>query len=74
MINKCVALTKKGFQCKNHVNHGDFFCFKHKIETLINPRKKASYQKDIIAMEIARIRMFSSPLGNIIRLESLFEK
>jgi len=74
MINRCVALTKKGAPCKNHLNHGEFFCFKHRIEILINPRKKANYQNDIIAMEIARLKKFYSPLGTIIRLEKLFEK
>jgi len=74
MINKCVALTKKGVSCKNHVSKGDVFCFKHKIGAVITPRKKSISQKDVITLEIRRLKMFSTPLGNIIRLEQLFEK
>ena len=74
MINRCVALTKKCVPCKNHVTHGEVFCFKHKIGALIFPRKKTISQKELIAMEITRLKQFSTPLGNIIRLEHLFEK
>jgi len=62
---QCISLTLKGIRCKNRICYGEL-CKKHKFQPLIQPKKINT------AMEINRIKMFSSTLGNIIKLENLF--